>query len=275
MRRLVRREPMAPDETRWDPKSEGLAPGALDGVDAVVHLAGENIAGKRWTKAVKESIRASRVDGTRLLAEACAAGAESDGGPRVLVCASATGIFGDRGTEELDEGSAAGAGFLAEVCQAWEAAADPARAAGVRVVHGRLGMVLSRDGGGLAKMLPIFRAGAGGRLGSGRQYVPYVALPDAVAAYLRLIDDDGLVGPVHVVAPEPVTSSEFARALGAAVGRPAFMPAPAFALRLALGEMADELLLAGQRVVPRALLEAGFEFAYPGIGAALGAALEE
>jgi len=271
VRKLVRRPPKAVDEVRWDPKGGSLASEVLDGVDGAVHLAGKNIGGARWTPGRKKEILSSRVEGTRVIAEALARGGGP--GPRFLVSASAAGIYGDRGDELLDEGSALGTGFLAEVCTAWEGAADPARAAGVRVVHPRFGVVFSPAGGALAKMLPAFRLGAGGRLGSGRQYMPYVSVVDAIAALLRFVDDEALDGPFNVVAPTPATNAELTQALGRALSRPTYVPAPAFALRLALGEMADEMLLASQRVAPKRLEEAGFEFAHETIGDAVRSAI--
>jgi uncharacterized protein (TIGR01777 family) len=265
----VRRSPTAEDEVRWDPAGESVAPEVLEGVDAVVHLAGKGIADARWTKSVKAEVWASRVHSTKILAEAMTAS-----GPRVFVCASATGIFGDRGDELLDEESAPGDDFLSELCSAWESAADPARDRDVRVVHGRLGMVLTCHGGALAKMLPIFRVGGGGRLASGRQFVPYISREDAVAAFLRLIDDPGLVGPVHVTAETPATNTQHTRALGAALNRPTFMPVPLFALRLAFGEFADAIV-ASQRAVPKRLLDAGFVFKHRTIEDAMRAALDE
>lgn len=266
VRRLVRRAPHAPDERRWDPAGGALDPAALEGLDAVVHLAGESIASGRWTAARKRRILESRAAGTRALAEALARQARR---PRALVCASAIGYYGDRGDERLDESSARGSLFLSEVCEAWERAADPARAAGIRVVHLRLGVVLSPAGGALAKMLPPFRLGLGGRLGSGRQVMSWIAIDDVVGAFWRALERDDLSGPVNAVAPAPVDNATFTRVLGRVLGRPTVFPVPAFAARLALGQMADELLLASARVEPRALLASGFAFEHPDLEGAL------
>lgn len=247
-------------DVQWDPAAGRLDPAALEGVDVVVHLAGANV-GERWTAAHKRDILESRVAATRLLAETIA---RLDRPPRALVSMSATGYYGDRGDELLDESSPPGRGFLAEVAQRWEAAADPARAAGVRVVHPRLGVVLTPRGGALARLLLPFQFGVGGPTGSGRQWWPLVALDDVVGALHFMATCDEIAGPAIVSVPEPVRNAEFARALARVLGRPALVPTPAFALRLALGrEQADEVLLASQRVVPRALLGAGFAFRHP------------
>ena len=264
--KLVRSVPDGESEVRWDPKGGNVDADRLEGVDAVVHLAGENIAGARWNDAQKERIRDSRVRGTRLLAESLA-GLERR--PEVLVCASAVGFYGDRGDEVLDEGSSAGRDFLADVCREWEAAAEPARAAGIRVVHLRFGAILSPAGGALAKMLLPFKLGAGGRLGSGRQYMSWIALDDVVGVAHRALVDTELSGPVNTVAPNPVTNAEFTRVLGRVLGRPTILPMPAFAARLAFGEMADELLLASQRVRPGVLEDAGHGFQLPELEGAL------
>lgn len=265
--RLVRRPPRPQaGEIAWDPQAGQLSPEALEGLDAVVHLAGENIGAGRWTADKKARIRASRVEGTSLFARALARLARP---PRVLVCASAVGWYGDRGEEELDEASPPGTGFLAGVCREWEAATEPAASAGVRVVLARFGVILARHGGALGRMLPLFRWGLGGRLGSGRQYMSWIALDDAVRAIQFLLDSDALRGPVNVVAPWPVTNREFTAALGRVLRRPALCAAPAFMLRLALGEMADEMFLAGARAVPRRLAEQGFVFDHPELESAL------
>jgi uncharacterized protein (TIGR01777 family) len=253
---------LAEAEIHWDPDGGRLDREALQGMDAVVHLAGENIAAGRWTPARKARIRDSRLRGTRLLCEALA-GLEHP--PRVLVSASAVGYYGDRGEERLTEESAAGEGFLPELCRAWEAATEPAARAGVRVVHARLGMVLSPRGGALAKMLPIFRLGLGGRLGGGRQYVSWIDIGDVVGAIVHALGDDSLRGPVNVVAPQAVTNAHLTKVLGRVLRRPTVLPAPAFALRLVLGEMADALLLASARVEPRRLLAAGYAFRHPNL----------
>jgi uncharacterized protein (TIGR01777 family) len=265
--RLVRSQPQ-PDqpEIQWDPAADRLDASVLEGFDAVVHLAGESIARGRWTEARKSRILQSRVQGTQLIARTLARVAPR---PKVLVAASAIGFYGDRGEEELDEGSPPGSGFLADVCRQWESAARCAREAGIRVVHVRFGMVLSVVGGALARMLPIFRLGLGGRLGSGRQYVSWITRDDAVGAILHVIRTDSLHGPVNAVAPQPVTNRQFARALGRALRRPAFLPAPSFALRVMLGQMAGELLLSSTRAVPRRLLDSGFAFGDPDLEGAL------
>ena len=254
------------DDPSWDPDTGALSAGALDGVDAVVHLAGENIAGGRWTVDRKARIRDSRIDGTRRLAEALAALPQP---PQTLVAASAIGFYGDRGNEELDESSEPGTGFLPAVCQAWEAAAAPAREAGIRVVHLRTGIVLTPAGGALAQMLFPFRMGAGGVIGSGRQYMSWVALDDVLGGILHALCTDGLTGPVNMVAPSPVTNAEFTKTLGRVLRRPTILPLPAFGARLAFGEMADALLLASSRVHPARLRDGGFVFGYPGLEDAL------
>ena len=253
-------------EPGWDPTTGALSAGALDGVDAVVHLAGENVAGGRWTAARKARIRDSRVDGTRRLAGALAALPQP---PRTLVAASAIGFYGDRGDEALDESSAPGDDFLSDVCQAWEAAASPAREAGIRVVHLRIGIVLTPAGGALGQMLLPFRMGAGGVIGSGRQYMSWVALDDVLGGILHALRTDGLAGPVNLVAPNPVTNAEFTKTLGRVLRRPTILPLPAFGARLAFGEMADALLLASTRVEPARLREGSFDFGYPELEDAL------
>lgn len=266
--RWVRRPAAGPDERSWDPAAGRLDPTVLAGVDAVIHLAGENIGAGRWTPAFRQRLRASRIDSTRLIAQALAAEAGRREQPPFLLVASAVGYYGDRGAAELDESSSGGEGFLAELCHDWEAAADPARAAGVRVVHWRLGVVLSRRGGALAKMLPPFRLGLGGPLGDGRQYLSWIHEDDAIASLLFLLEHP-LAGPVNAVAPAPSTQADFSRALGAALGRPSWLPVPRFAIRLGLGQMGEELLLASTRVLPRRLLDAGFQFAYTELDQAL------
>ena len=242
---------------RWDPESGALEPSALAGADAVVHLAGESVAGGRWTEAKKRRIRSSRVDVTRRLAEALL---RLERPPRLLVSASAVGYYGDRGSEILREDSSPGPGFLAEVCREWEAATDPAARAGIRVVRLRIGMVLSRRGGALGAMLTPFRLGAGGPVGSGVQWVSWIAIDDLVGAILHALATESLAGPVNAVAPEPVTNRELARTLGRVLRRPALLPLPAVAARLLFGQMADELLLASARVEPARLRATGFTF---------------
>ncbi|MEK6696365.1 MAG: TIGR01777 family oxidoreductase [Candidatus Deferrimicrobiota bacterium] len=265
--RLVRRVP-APGEkaVRWDPEKGEVDAAGLEGLDAVVHLAGENIASGRWNTARKAAIRDSRVNGTRLLCNALAGLARP---PKTLVCASAIGYYGDRGADVLTEESPPGAGFLPEVCMEWEAAAEAAMRKGVRVVALRIGVVLSPKGGALSRMLPLFRAGLGGVIGNGRQYVSWVALDDLVGIVLHALQSGELRGPVNAVAPAPVTNRDFTETLGKVLSRPSLLPVPAFALRLAMGEMADALLLASARVVPRRLEETGYRFRFPELGGAL------
>ncbi len=267
--RLVRRAP-AQGELRWDPEVGELEQEALEGIEATVHLGGRSIAAGRWTTTVKEQLRQSRVQTTQLLAARLAGLAAP---PRVLVCASAVGIYGHRGDEELDEESDTGEGFLAELGRAWEEASAVASEAGIRVVQARLGIVLSRRGGALAKMLWPFRLGLGGKIGSGRQYVSWISLEDAVAALIYAVENDALRGPVNLNAPQPVTNAELTRTLGRVLRRPTLLPLPAFAAKLVLGELAEEGLLASQRARPTRLLEAGFEFAYPELEGALRHAL--
>lgn len=258
IRRLTR-TPRSEGDIRWDPE-DGTIDGDLAGTDAVVHLAGESIAEGRWTDEKKRRILESRRKGTRLLAEKVAGLHEP---PSVMVSASATGYYGDRGNELLTEESEPGTLFLSRVCQEWEAAADPAREAGVRVVHPRLGIVLSTEGGALGATLPIFKLGGGGRIGSGKQYWSWVSLDDVTGAIVHAIDTDELSGPVNVVAPEAPTNAEYTKVLGHVLGRPTFFAVPAPAARVALGGMADELLLASARVEPTRLEETGYEYRYP------------
>ena len=262
--KLVRRE-AGEGEATWDSLGEFDA-SPLDGIDAVVHLAGENIAASRWSAKVKKQIRASRVQGTRVLCEGLA---KMQTPPKVLVCASAIGFYGDRCDEELNEESAAGSGFLADVAQEWEAATQPARDAGIRVVNLRFGVILSPKDGALAKMLLPFKLGGGGRVGSGKQYWSWISIDDAAGAVHHALMTDSLSGPVNAVAPNPVTNGEFTKTLGRVLNRPTIVPMPAFAARLALGEMADELLLASIRVEPKELRRSGYEFRQPTLESAL------
>lgn len=265
--RLVRREPGSAEEAAWDPAVGTIDENALSGIDAIVNLAGVDI-GQRWTRERRQRIRDSRVDGTRLLAETTA---RLDPRP-LLLLASAVGYYGQRGDEELTEESGPGEGFLADVVQAWEAAADPARAAGARVVHFRQGIVLSKDGGALKRMLLPFRVGVGGRVGSGSQWWSWVSLDDVVAAYLHALEHP-LEGIYNLAAPGVVRNRDFVDALGRVLHRPTIFPLPGLAVRLAFGEMGEEMLLGGQRVVPERLAVARFPFAHPEIEGALAHAL--
>jgi len=265
--RLVRsRSRRGSDEISWDPDNGRLDRGDLEGFEAVVHLAGVNIAAGRWTVRQKARIRDSRAKGTRLLSEALAGLAHP---PQVLVSASAVGYYGDRGQEILKEESAPGTDFLAGVCREWEAATQPAAARGVRVVNTRFGMVLSASGGALPKMLTPFRLGLGGVVGSGRQYMPWIALDDVVGVVNHALKVVKLGGAINTVAPQAITNREFTKTLGRVLSRPTVFPVPAFMARLALGEMADALLLSSQRVEPARLLEAGYGFRYPELEGAL------
>lgn len=256
---------------QWDPDSGVLDPSSLSGVDAIVHLGGESIAGGGWTRKRRERIRNSRIRTTRLLAETLA---RMDPRPSVFVQASAVGYYGNRGEDVLTEASAAGTGFLADLCRDWEAASMPAQDAGVRVTRLRTAPVLSAKGGMLAAILPIFRLGLGGRLGSGRQWMSWISLDDHLSVIERALKDSTMRGSINAVSPEPVRNADFTRALGRALHRPTLVPAPGFALRMALGgQMAEELLLTSQRVTPEALLAGGFQFAHPRIEEALRAAL--
>jgi len=265
--RLTRGVPRSGAELRWDPEAGALDAHALEGIDAAVHLAGESIGGRRWSASHKRRVRESRVRGTRLLCETLAA---LELPPRVLVSSSAIGWYGDRGDETLTEDSASGTGFLAEVAREWEEATAPAGDRGIRVVRMRTGIVLAARGGALVPMRRIFGLGLGGPFGRGRQWMSWIALDDVVAAIGHCLTRDSLRGPVNAVAPGAVTQREFARTLGRVLGRPALLPAPPMALRLVLGrEMADELLLASQRVEPRRLLATGYAFRFPDLEPAL------
>ena len=252
-------------EIGWNPMEGQIDKQGLAGIEAVVHLAGENIA-KRWTDHQKRLIRQSRLQGTTLLCEALA---EMESPPRVLVCASAIGYYGDRGDEVLTETSPPGEGFLPEVCQEWEAACDPARAKGIRVVNLRTGVVLSPKGGALDRMLLPFKMGLGGKVGSGNQYWSWIALDDVAGAIEHCLTNEDINGPVNATAPHPCTNTEFTKVLGKVLSRPTVFPMPKFALRLALGEMADDLLLASARVLPERLEQTGYEFRFPDLEPAL------
>jgi uncharacterized protein (TIGR01777 family) len=257
-------------EVGWDPVGGTIEKEKLQAVEAAVHLAGESVAGGRWTAAKKQRIRDSRVLGTRLLAKTLA-GLQPL--PRVMISASAIGYYGDRGDEVLTEDSAPGGGFLAGVCQEWEAATGPAEQRGIRVVRLRFGMVLSARGGALAKMLLPFRLGLGGRVGSGRQYWSWITLEDAAGVIAQVLVADTMRGAVNAVSPQPVTNLEFAKTLGKALGRPAIFPMPAIAARVAFGQMADELLLCSARVRPARLEAGGYRFRHGGLAGALQAVL--
>lgn len=269
---LVRRPPGGREELQWDPAAATpiTQTQALEGLEAAIHLSGANLAARRWTPQYRREMITSRVDSTRALARTLARLTRP---PQALLVASATGIYGDRGDEVLDEDSAPGSGFLADLCRAWEAASQPAAAAGIRVVHLRFGVVLAPGAGAVAQMLPVFRLGLGGRLGSGKQWMSWIGLADLIAAVLFVLDSTTLAGALNLTSPEPVTNAEFTRTLARQLRRPALLPAPAFALRLALGPMADEALLSSARAVPARLLSAGFQFAQPGIKEALDSAL--
>jgi len=266
--RLVRSEPgPGASEVRWDPETGSIDSAGLKGVDAAVHLAGESIAAGRWTASRKARILESRVKGTQLLAESLA-GLEAP--PKVLVSASAVGYYGDRGEEALTEDSGSGSAFfLANVCRQWEAATEPAAGAGIRVVNLRFGVILASAGGALPRLLTPFRLGVGGRLGSGDQFMSWIALDDVVGAILHALTAETLQGPVNAVGPQAVTNREFTKTLGRILGRPTVFPMPGCAARLAFGEMADELLLASQRVEPAKLLASGYRFRFPDLESAL------
>jgi uncharacterized protein (TIGR01777 family) len=255
----------SPDDIVWDPMRGVLESRDLEGADAVVHLAGEPIA-QRWTGSRREAIRESRVRGTELLARTIAA---LERKPRVLLSGSAIGYYGDRGDEPVDEESTPGTDFLAGVAREWETSTAAASGAGVRVVLLRTGIVLSPHGGALERLLPPFRLGVGGPIGTGRQWMSWIALHDHVSAMEHALATTGLHGPVNLVSPNPVTNAEFAATLGRVLDRPALVPVPSFALELLYGEMARATILAGQRVLPRALLRTGFEFAHPTLDEAL------
>jgi uncharacterized protein (TIGR01777 family) len=269
---LVRREPRA-GEVQWDP-SQPLDPAKLAGFDAIVHLAGKNIAG-RWTEQFKREVLDSRVRGTSTLATAAAASYRQTGQPRIFLCASGAGYYGNRGDEVLTEESSAGQGFLAEVSRQWEGATAPASEAGVRVVNLRTGVVLARDGGALKPMLPPFKLGLGGRVGSGQQYWSWIALDDEIGAMMFLLQNDNLRGPVNAVGPAPVRNAEFVRALGKVLHRPTIFPLPEWLVKTLLGEMGEELLLTSARVLPAKLQAAGYRFAHPDLSEALRATLRK
>ncbi|MER5894961.1 TIGR01777 family oxidoreductase [Streptomyces sp. NPDC001876] len=267
--RLVRRPAATGDEVEWDPKRQYVDVAGLVGCDAVVHLAGAGVGDHRWTPAYKREIRDSRVLGTAAIAEAVAS---LDEPPKVLLCGSAIGYYGDTGDRAVDESAPPGEGFLPSVCVEWEEASAPAEEAGVRTVHARTGLVVAREGGAWGRLFPLFRAGLGGRLGSGRQYWSFIALHDHVAAMRHILDTGSLSGPVNLTGPSPATNGQVTAAMGRVLRRPTLFTAPAPALRVALGEFAEDVL-GSQRVLPGQLLDSGFSFAFPGIDAAVRAAL--
>lgn len=265
--RLVRSQPrFGGEEVRWDPEGGAVDLDRLEGFAAVVHLAGENIAKGRWTRAKMNRIWDSRVKATQML---CRALLRLESPPQIIVGASAVGFYGNRDDEILGDGASSGGNFLAEVCRYWEAAIEPASARGIRVVHLRLGMVLGPGGGALAALLPVFRWGLGGRIGRGNQYWSWIALEDVLGAVRFILKNEDVKGPVNAVSPEPATNREFTKTLGRVLHRPTPFPVPAFAARWAMGRMADEMLLASARVQPVRLLEAGYSFRYPQLEQAL------
>jgi len=263
--RLVRRAPSAPDEVRWDPAAGTVDLAGLQGIDAVVHLAGAGVGDKRWTEAYKKEIRDSRVQGTTTIAQAMAS---LDPRPKVLVCGSAIGYYGDTGDRAVTEESPQGAGFLAEVVADWEASAKPAVDAGIRVPFARTGLVVSSKGGAWKRLLPIFRLGVGGKVGSGKQYWSFISLRDEVAALIALLEDERYRGPVNLTAPHPVTNAEVTAAMGRVLGRPTVLPVPAFAIKAALGEFSQDVL-GSQRVLPQVLESDGFNWSDPTIDQAI------
>ena len=264
--RLVRRTPQGPTEHRWSPDSGIVDASTAGPVDGVIHLAGESVAGGRWTPAMKARIRDSRVGPTHALARSLVG---MPARPRVFICASAMGFYGNRGDEVLTEASPRGNGFLADVCEAWEAAAQPAREAGIRVVHPRFGIILDARGGALVKMMLPFRLGLGGRLGPGTQYWSWVGIEDVLGALLFALTRDEISGPINVTAPLAVTNAEFTRTLGVVLRRPTVFPVPGVLLKALVGEMAEAELLSSKRVTPAALQQAGFTFKHPRLEHAL------
>jgi uncharacterized protein (TIGR01777 family) len=264
--RLVRHPPTNDLEVEWSPDRYSIALARLEGFDACIHLAGESIASGRWNEEKKRKIRESRVKGTKLLSDALA---NLKRPPKTLISASAIGYYGNRGDENLDEGSAAGNDFLAGVCVEWENATSHARDQGIRVVNTRSGIILDSEGGALAKMLTPFRMGVGGRIGSGKQWMSWIALKDVIAGIEFALSNETLKGPVNFVAPNPVRNAEFTKTLGKVLSRPTIFPIPAFGVRLAFGEMGDALLLSSQRVKPKRLTEAGYQFKYASLETAL------
>lgn len=268
--RLVRSEPESEDAYRWSPAQRELDDAALKGTDAVLHLAGESIAGGRWTEAKKRRIRNSRVAGTSLLADRLAT---ATNGPRVLVSVSGISYYGDRGDDWAHEQDPPGRLFLSDVCVEWEKSADAARQAGLRVVHPRVGVVLSPDGGALAQMLTPFKLGVGGRIGDGRQFMSWISLSDIVSLLVFCLENEAVAGPVNAVAPEPVRNQVFVKSLGKVLGRPTLIPVPKLGISTLFGQMGDELLLASTRGSADRVLGLGFQFAHPSLEGALRAEL--
>lgn len=266
--RLVRRPARAADEVSWDPAAGTVDLERLAGIDAVVHLAGAGVGDHRWTDAYKRTILDSRVDGTHTIVNAMTA---LDPRPRILVAGSAIGWYGDTGDRAVDETAPAGAGFLADVVRAWEAAADPARAAGIRVTHARTGLVVAKEGGAWGRLFPIFRLGLGGKLGSGRQYWSWISLRDEIAALTYLLDNESMTGPVNLTGPAPATNAEVTSAMGKVLGRPTLFAVPAFALKTVLGEFSSEIL-GSARVIPSVLDASGFTWQDPTVESAIRAA---
>ncbi|MEO6394114.1 MAG: TIGR01777 family oxidoreductase [Pyrinomonadaceae bacterium] len=270
--KMVRRESKSSDEVSWDVDRGEIDIPAMKGVDAVVHLAGENVGEGRWTDAKKKSIMDSRVLGTRLIVEAIG---KLDPRPHVLISASAVGIYGSRGSEIVTEASLPGSGFLAQVCRKWEAETVPAVEQGIRVVNLRVGVVLSNDGGALAKLLTPFKLGVGGKVGSGRQYLSWLTLNDLVQIIVIALTNESYIGPINAVTPEPVTNQELTDAIGKKLSRPTFMSVPEFAVKLLFGQMGEETVLSSTRALPARLEELGFKFQYPTINSALDLLLKE
>nr|WP_128643379.1 TIGR01777 family oxidoreductase [Streptomyces sp. SS] len=266
--RLVRRPAETADEVEWDPKRLYVDAAGLAGVDSVVHLAGAGVGERRWNEAYKKEIRDSRVLGTTAISQALASLANP---PESLVCGTALGWYGDTGDRAVDESAPPGTGFLPSVCVEWEAAAAPAEEAGIRVTYARTGLVVAREGGAWGRLFPVFRAGLGGRMGDGRQYWSHISLHDEVAALRHLVDTPSVTGPVNLTAPEPVTNREVTAAMGRVLHRPTFCTVPAAALKIVLGDFAQDVL-GSQRVLPARLLESGFDFAFPTIDDSIRAA---
>jgi uncharacterized protein (TIGR01777 family) len=269
---LVRRPPAAPNQFQWDPPSAAKlsCPEVFENLTAAIHLSGANLADKRWSSSYKREMVESRVGSTRALAASLARLSRP---PKMLLVASAVGFYGSRGDEMLDETSTQGSGFLPDLCRQWESAAEAAATAGIRVLHLRFGMVLAPGQGALARLLPIFQLGLGGEIGNGRQYMSWISLSDLVSAVLFLLEKEDANGPYNLTSPNPLTNAQFTRLLAAQLHRPAFFSVPAFAARIALGQMADEALLASTRAYPGRLTAAGFQFTHPSLVHALPALL--